>query len=249
MRSAVTSSAAGGVASTSGGSSTWKTAAPRRARAHAFGEARAHRDHGGGVAQRVPLERGRRPRQRAAAREAGLAQLIGDGRVHVHDQGQPEDAGQGRRQVRRLLDRVHDVEAAGQHPPRRLRHEGHVEDELGQRGPGRTCPTGKRRLRRWSRPGTSTVCALREREQLDVVPGRDQRAHHGQHGQRGAAHLEERLGGEEQDAQAECAARLTPAARPPCRSGSQSSVTCSPRKRSASMAAMQPLPAAVTAWR
>jgi len=31
--------------------------------------------------------------------------------------------------------------------------------------------------------------------------------------------------------------------------GSQSSVTCSPRKRSASMAAMQPVPAAVTAWR
>ena len=50
-----------------------------------------------------------------------------------------------------------------------------------------------------------------------------------QHGQRRAAHLEERLRRQEEDAQA--------------------ASVVGERKRSASIAAMQPLPAAVTAWR
>ena len=207
------------------------------------------------MAQGVPLERGRRPGQGAAAREAGLAELVRDGRVDVHHQGQTEKAGHGRGQVRGLLHAVHDVEAAGQHPPRGLGHEGHVEKELGQRRAGADVPDGQRQAAAVVEARNVHVGALGEREQLDVMPGRDERAHHRQHGQRSAAHLEERLGGEEQDAQAgrlsrgERRRRAHDGRASSVSTGSQSSVTCSPRNRSASMAAMQPLPAAVTACR
>jgi predicted dehydrogenase len=207
------------------------------------------------VAQDVPLQRGRRPLDGAAPREPGLAELIRDRRVHVRHQGQAEKAREGSGQVRRLFDRVHHVEAAGQHPPRRLGHEGDVEHQLRQRRARPYVADGEAQAAAVIEAGDRDRCALREGEQLDVVPGRHQRAHHGQHGQGGAAHLEERLGGEEQDAQAAGRSRGGRGPRAHAgrassvSSGSQSSVTCSPRKRSASMAAMQPLPAAVTAWR
>ncbi len=226
-----------------------------RARPDAFGEARAHGDHGCGLAQGVPLERGRRPGQGPAAREGRLAELVGDGRVDVHDQGQAKDTGERRGQVRGLLHGMHDVEAAGQHPPRGLGHEGHVEKELGQRRPGADVPDGQTQAPAVVEARNVHLGALGEREQLDVVPGRDERAHHGQHGQRSAADLEERLGGEEQDAQAGRLSRGERRRRAHAgrafsvSPGSQSSVTCSPRNRSASMAAMHPLPAAVTACR
>jgi hypothetical protein len=126
-RKRATSSAAGGRRIDEGRVFDLEDGGAGRARADAFGEARAHGDHGGGVAQGVTLQRGRRPLQGAAPREAGLAQLVGDGRVDVHHQGQAEDAGQRRGQMGGLFDRVHDVEAAGQHPPRRLGHERAVE--------------------------------------------------------------------------------------------------------------------------
>jgi hypothetical protein len=203
----------------------------------------------------MAFETGRRPLQRTAPGEPRLAQLIGDRRVDVHDQRQSEDAGQRRGQMGRLFDRVHDVEAARQHPPRRLGHEGDVEHELGQRSAWPDVADGQAQAATVIEAGHLHRGALREREQLDVVPGRHQRAHHGQHGQGSAAYLEEGLGSEEQDAQAAGRSRggRGPGAHAGRASsvsaGSQSSVSCSPRKRSASMAAMQPLPAAVTAWR
>ena len=98
------------------------------------------------------------------------------------------------------------------------------------------------------------VRALREGEQVDVMALGDQGAHHGQHGQGRAAHLEEGLRGEEEDAQPRALrqggrGRRAHAVGDSVEAGSQSSVTCSPRKRSASMAAMQPVPAAVAACR
>jgi hypothetical protein len=80
--------------------------------------------------------------------------------------------------------------------------------------------------------GHLDVRALRERQQLHAVAQADECADHGQHGERRAAHLEEGLRRQEQDAH------------PAAPGGAQ----CE-RYRSASIAAMQPVPAAVIAWR
>jgi hypothetical protein len=206
------------------------------------------------VAQGVALQGGGRPQQRSAPSEAGLAELIGNRRVDVDDERQAEDPGNRRREVGRLLDGVHHVEPAGQHAPGSLRHERHIQEQLRQRRAGPDAPDGKAEAAPVPEAGNAHRRSLREREQLHVVAVRDQRADHGEHGQRRAPHLEERLGSEKEDAQA----RRPRSGRGPRahagdaasdESGSQSSVMCSPRKRSASMAAMQPVPAAVTAWR
>ncbi len=90
------------------------------------------------------------------------------------------------------------------------------------------------------------VLALRVREQVDLVAQARQRLHHGADGQRRAPHFEKGLGGQEEDAQRGPGGRQRAAADG---SASTLSAACSPRNRSASMAAMQPLPAAVTACR
>ena len=73
--------------------------------------------------------------QRPPAREARVAELVGDRRVHVHYQGQAEQAGEGGREVGRLFHPVHDVVSAEGHARPGLEHERYVEDELGQGGP------------------------------------------------------------------------------------------------------------------
>ena len=136
MRSAATASG-GTVApgSTRGGSSIWNTRAPGAFRAHALGEARADRDHGGRVGERECLEACGQAGQRPPAGEARVAELVGDRRVHVHHQGQAEQAGEGGREVGSLFHRVDHVVSAQGHARPGLEHEGYVEHELGQGGP------------------------------------------------------------------------------------------------------------------
>jgi hypothetical protein len=107
----------------------------------------------------------------------------------------------GRRQVGRLLDRVHDVVPPEQHARPGLEHERHVERELRERRPGRTRPTGSDRLRSWRTPGTDTGWPLRVGQQVDRVAEIAERADHGQDRERSAADLEERLRCQEEDAQ------------------------------------------------
>ena len=84
--------------------------------------------------------------------------------------------------------------------------------------------------------------ALRVGEQVHLVAEAGERAHHRQHGQRRAAHLEERLRGEEEDAQRPARPRRARRKRPAlvrARSGSA-------RRR---WRPCSRVPAAVTAWR
>jgi hypothetical protein len=217
----------------------------RRARLHAVGEALADGDDGGAVVQRVAFQGFRRPQQRTAAGEAGLSELVGDRRVDVHHQGKMEQPRQRRRQVGGLLDRVHDVVAPPRHQPGRLRDERHVERELGQRRAGAHAPDGQGHAAVVADPVDRHVLTLGIREQVHPVALAGEGFHHGAHGQRRPPHLEERLGGQEEDAQRARGRQRAAAAG----AASAVSVECSPRNRSASMAAMQPLPAAVTACR
>ena len=82
--------------------------------------------------------------------------------------------------------------------------------------------------------------ALRKGQEVHAVTERGERADQVKDGERCAPHLEERLRGEEQDAEPLSHPGSSATARP----GAQS-----PRSLSASIAAMHPVPAAVTAWR
>ena len=166
-----------------------------------------------------------------------------------------QEAREGGDQVGRLLDGMDDVEPARRHTPHRFREERQVEDELARGGARPDAPHGEGQAATMAQAGHVDIRALGIGEKQDVVTLVHERAHHGQHGQGRAADLEEGLRGQEQDAQPRPLPRgedgpgghaVSGASE---ESGSQSSVTCSPRKRSASMAAMQPLPAAVTACR
>ena len=65
----------------------------RRAGPHPVRQAGADGHRGGGVPQRVALERLGQPEERPAGREAGVAELVGDRRVHVHDERDARRAG------------------------------------------------------------------------------------------------------------------------------------------------------------
>ena len=185
----------------------------RRAGPHAVRQARADGHRGGGVPQRVALERLGHPEERPAGREAGVAELVGDRRVHVHDERDPEQTGEGRDQVRRLLDRVDDVVAAEAQAPGGLGEEGHVEGHLGERRAGLHASDREPQAPQVPHALGRRRLALRERQQVDLVAERGQRPRHVQHGERRAAHLEERLGGEEEDPHAGSRWRSTQAAR------------------------------------
>ena len=206
------------------------------------------------MSEGVPLEEVGGPGQGTAAGEARFTELIGDRGIDVHHQRHAQHARERRHEVCRLLDRVHDVEGPAGHPPDRFAQEGHVERELAQRRPRFHAADGQARAPAVDQPGNLHRRALREGEQLDVMAVRAQRAHHGQHRQRRAPHLEEGLRGEEEDAERLRVSRRRGGSRAHAvgdsvEPGSQSSVACSPRNRSASMAAMHPLLAAVTACR
>ena len=186
----------------------------RRAGPHPVGQAGADGDRGGGVPQRVALERLGQPEDGPAGREAGVAELVGDRRVHVHDEGDPEEAGERRDQVRRLLDRVDDVVAAEAQAPRGLG------EERARRGPSWRATGRPSRARPGAagsagagRPRRAPAAPCGNVSRSTCVAERGERPRHVQHGERRAAHLEERLGGEEEDPHAGSRWRSTQAAR------------------------------------
>ncbi len=228
----------------------------RRTGPHPVGQAGAdgHRDDG--VPQRVALEGLGHPEERPAGREARVAELVGDRRVHVHDERDTEEARERRDEVRRLLDRVDDIVAAEAQSPGGLEDEGHVEGHLGERRPGLHAPDREPQAAQVPDALDRRRLPPRERQQVHLVPERDQGPRHVQHGERRAPHLEERLGGEEEDAKGSTFVARVRRYRSthPGRSwrrgvGQRPAWAQWLRKRSASIAAMQPVPAAVIAWR
>ncbi len=150
--------------------------------------------------------------------------------------GTPKEARHRCDHVRRLFDRMDHVEAAGGHESGRLCHEGHVESELGHGWARLDPPDRQPEAPRWTRPGTSTSSPWGYVSSSTRWPAADEGTEQGEHREWRPPDLEEGLRSEEQDP--EGAPR--PVGMPVCQWL---------RKRSASMAAMQPLPAAVTAWR
>ena len=117
----------------------------------------AHRHDGGRVGEGVTLEDLGGPEERAAGRKARVAELIGDRGVHVHDQGHSEEPRERRRQVGRLLHGVdHVVAVASPSGQAASTMNGTSRSSFASEGPAFTRPTGRRRLRRWTSPGTST---------------------------------------------------------------------------------------------
>jgi hypothetical protein len=182
----------------------------------------------------VPLERLRRPEEGPARGEAGVAELIGDAGVDVGHEGHTEQPRHRRDQVGRLLHRVDHVEPAGGHEERGLEDERNVEEELGRRWT-RLHPAHREA---WAPPvhqtGNVDGVALGIGEELHTMAGRGEGPDHGEDGEGRSPDLEEGLGREEEDPEG--------ARRPPGVARSQWL-----RNRSASMADMQPVPAAVTA--
>ena len=206
---------AGRAPPTSGGSSIWNTRAAGARRAYALRQARAHGHHRRRVAEGVALQRRRRPGQRAAAgRSADSRSWSGIEESTSTTSGRPRSRATG---AARCADSS--TACTTSKRPRAIRQQasamnGTSRSELGQGrarahaadGQAAGCAGGARR--EWA---TSSPCAIGE--QLDLVALRGQRAHHGPHGQRRAAHLEERLRGEEEDPQGARQARAgSPAA-------------------------------------
>ena len=204
---------------------------------HAFGEARADRDHRGrvraarGVSRRLGQPGQRAPRARSPSSGAGRGST---------SPRPPPGAGRsrranGRREVGRLLDGVDDVVAAEGHARQQASAmNGTSSSELGQRRPRPHAAHGQPSgCADGAGPGTSTSSPCGKVSRSTWWPSAGERPHHGQHRERRPPHLEERLRREEQDAKRAAAEAIAQWL----------------RKRSASMAAMQPLPAAVTACR
>ena len=217
----------------------------RRTTPNAVTETLAHGDRSYGVPQSVVLQDVGQPEERAAGGEARITELVRNGGVDVHHERDPEQTGERGDEVGRLLHRMDGVRAREGDSEHGLDEEWDVEEDLGEGWPRLHVTYGQPQAAVVNEAGDIDVRSLGEAQQLHLVTELRQRSNHREDVQGSPPDLEEGLRSENEDPQRFTCTTETGTSTPFVSRGAPQWL----RNRSASMAAMQPVPAAVIAWR
>ncbi len=121
------------------------------------------------MAQGVVLEQLGHVEQRAAGGKARIPELVGDGGVHVDDERDPQQTGEGGDEVGGLLHGVNGVGPREDETEDGLDDEGDVEEDLGEGGSGLHVAHGESEAAVVDETGNIDVRPLGKAQQFHLV--------------------------------------------------------------------------------
>jgi hypothetical protein len=147
----------------------------------------------------VVLEKLGQLEQGTSGGKARITELVGDGRVHVHNERDPQQTGERGDEVGGLLHGVNGVGPREDETEHGLDEERDVEEHLGEGGSGLHVAHGESEAAVVNEAGNVDARPLGKAQQIHLVTQLGEGTDHGKDVERGSPHFEKGLGCEEED--------------------------------------------------